>query len=111
MLKLLLPFLVVSMVLYGHGQLIEKAPSFPCSFIAGVSPINCCTPMDLDDDGKVNDILFSCYVDDQQPQNNYLYAEILRRNGTWCKKTWNALFDGEFFAHFYLPDYPLLEVC
>jgi hypothetical protein len=92
----MLLLVVIAMSQYLRAELIEKAPRFICSFISPLwepAVINCCTPMDLDGDGRVNDILFSCFGSLNYADLDYTYAEILRRNETWCKKRWNYSFD------------------
>ncbi len=105
---------VIAMSQYVRAELIEEAPRFICSFNPGNynGVINCCTPMDLDGDGRINDILFSClspFVIGQQLDYYYMYAEILRRNETWCKKTWNQVFDNGTFE--LLRNYKPLDAC
>jgi hypothetical protein len=73
--------------------------------------LNCCTPMDLDGDGRINDILFSCYISSAYVTTDYMYGEILRRNETWCKKTWNKAFDDDGYITREFPDYKPLDAC
>ncbi len=109
----MLLLVVIAMNQYIRAGLIKEGPRFICSFNAkgDVGVINCCTPMDLDGDGRINDILFSCFLDFTNADDFYVYAEILRRNETWCKKTWNQVLDSNSGAFDSLKYYKLLDAC
>lgn len=106
----MLLLVVTAMSQYIHAGLIDKGPRFLCTFFDQYFIINCCTPMDLDGDGKINDILISCMESYLYPEDYYVYAELIRRNETWCKKTWNHAFDSNY-TFSALADYKLLDPC